>query len=292
MKQLLKIILEIVEIVKYTCLNFVTPQLKSWGNLNRKNVNHFNGLLLGLIILLTPFSNAQSNAKMVLIPSGYYESLFKDDSFEKEKVEKFYLDVYPVTNAEYLEFVKANPEWQKSNVKKIFADISYLRNWKSDLELGENVNPESPVTYVSWFAAKAFAEWNGKRLPTVAEWEYVASVEKDIKKVLDWYSKISPDNVPPVGSTDKNGFGIYDMYGLIWEWTYDFNSALVTGESRGDGNLEKNLFCGSGSSNSRNVEDYPAFMRYGYRSSLKANYTTHNLGFRCAKDTGEMKNQN
>jgi sulfatase modifying factor 1 len=264
--------------------DFVNPRLKSWVNLNRKNVNHFNGLLLAFLFLFVSISNAQSDSKMALIPSGYYVPLFKGDSFKKEKVEKFYLDVYPVTNAEFLEFVKENPKWQKSNVKKIFADVSYLRNWKSDLELGEKANPASPVTYVSWFAAKAYAEWKGKRLPTVAEWEYVASAEKDVKKILDWYSKISATKIPRVGSTEKNSLGVYDMYGLIWEWTYDFNTALVTGESRGDGNLERNLFCGSGSSNSRDVDDYPAFMRYGYRSSLKANYTTHNLGFRCAKD--------
>jgi formylglycine-generating enzyme required for sulfatase activity len=221
---------------------------------------------------------------MVLIPSGYYEPLFKENANEKEIVQKFYLDVYPVTNSEYLEFVKANPKWRKSNVKKIFADASYLSNWKNDLEPGSNINIGSPVTNVSWFAAKAYAEWKGKRLPTVAEWEYVISSEKNIKKISDWYSKLSPDIIPSVGSTEKNPFGVYDMYGLIWEWTYDFNTSLLTGESRGDGDLERNLFCGNGSQNSKDVKNYPAFMRYGYRSSLKANYTTHNLGFRCAKD--------
>jgi formylglycine-generating enzyme required for sulfatase activity len=226
---------------------------------------------------------------MVLIPSGYYEPLYKNETTEKEKVEKFYLDVYPVTNEEYLEFVKANPKWRKSNAKKIFADVSYLKDWKSDLDFGNKNNPKSPVTNVSWFAAKAYAEWKGKRLPTTAEWEYVILSEKNINKISEWYSKLSPDKIQSVGSTEKNPLGVYDMYGLIWEWTYDFNTSLVTGESRGDGNLEKNLFCGNGSSNSKDVKNYPAFMRYGYRSSLKANYTTHNLGFRCVKDFNNYK---
>lgn len=239
--------------------------------------------MLFAAVLFSLNAKAQSNSEMVLIPSGYYEPLFKADVTEKEKVKKFYLDVYPVTNEQFLEFVKANPKWQKSKVKKIFADVSYLKTWKNDLEFGD-VNPDGPVTNVSWFAAKAYADWKGKRLPTVAEWEYVISSEKNIKKISEWYSKISPENIPSVGSTEKNTLGVFDMYGLIWEWTYDFNTTLVTGESRGDGELERNMFCGSGSSNSKNVEDYPAFMRYGYRSSLKANYTTHNLGFRCAKD--------
>jgi len=247
-------------------------------------------LYSGLFLNANP--QGTNNSKMILISTGFYESLFNKG--EEQKVEKFYLDVYPVTNKEFLEFVKANPKWRKTNIKKIFADESYLANWKSDLELGEKANRESPVTYVSWFAAKAFAEWIGKRLPTVAEWEYVASASKDkkyavndkevIKKILDWYSSISAKEIPPVGSTEKNYWGVYDMHGLIWEWTYDFNTSLVTGESRGDGDLERNIFCGSGSASAGNAENYPAFMRYGFRSSLKANYTTRNLGFRCAKN--------
>ncbi|MDO8549665.1 MAG: formylglycine-generating enzyme family protein [Ignavibacteria bacterium] len=284
MNQLLKINLETVKTVKQNLLYIINPRLKSWANLFSKSINRFNGLLITFMILFIPFINAQSSSKMVLIPSGYYEPLFKNDPEEKEKVEKFYLDVYPVTNSEFLGFVKANLKWQRSKIKKIFADVSYLKNWKSDLELGDKISPNSPVTNISWFSAKAYAEWKGKRLPTIAEWEYVILSEKNVKKISEWYSKISPGKIPPVGSTEKNSLGVFDMYGLIWEWTYDFNTSLVTGESRGDGDLERNLFCGNSSSNSKDVENYPAFMRYGYRSSLKANYTTHNLGFRCAKD--------
>jgi sulfatase modifying factor 1 len=254
--------------------------------------------LMMLVITAGVFAQVKlhktDSSEMVLISGGYYVPLLKEDINEKIKVESFYLDVYAVTNSQFLSFVKANPQWRKSNVKKIFADKSYLKKWKSDLEPGEKINPNAPVTDVSWFAAKAYAEWVGKRLPTVAEWEYVASASKtkkygdddenEIKKILEWYSRLSADIIPPVGSTEKNYWGVYDMHGLIWEWTYDFNTALVTGDSRGDGNLERNLFCGSSSANAKDVKNYPAFMRYGYRSSLKANYTTHNLGFRCAKD--------
>jgi len=225
-----------------------------------------------------------NKSKMVLISGGLYTPLYMKETEAKQKVNAFYMDVYPVTNAEFLEFVKVNPKWRRSNVKRIFADKSYLNNWKNDLELDENAKPNSPVTNVSWFAAKEYAEWVGKRLPTVAEWEYVISSEKNIQKISNWYSKLSPDKIPPVGSTEKNSFGVYDMYGLIWEWTYDFNTALVTGESRGDSDFERNMFCGNGASNAKDVNNYPAFMRYGYRSSLKANYSTHNLGFRCVKD--------
>ena len=59
---------------------------------------------------------------------------------------------------------------------------------------------------------------------------------------------------------------------------------MTTGESRADTGLERNLFCGAGAAGARDLTDYPAFMRIGLRSSLRANYAVPNLGFRCARD--------
>lgn len=256
-------------------------------------------ILLNVLMSSVSFSQNSSQTKMVLISGGYYTPVYTKKDEPKQKVNSFYMDVYAVTVEEYLSFVNSNPHWRKSYIKKLFADKSYLQNWKSDLEPGDEINLKSPVTNISWFAAKAYAEWKGKRLPTTAEWEYVASAgvntpngaadEKNIKKVLQWYSENSTKQIAAVGSTEKNFWKVYDITGLIWEWTYDFNNALVTGESREDNTLNSELFCGSGSANAKDVRNYPAFMRYGFRSSLKANYTVHNLGFRCVKDVQEIK---
>ena len=70
----------------------------------------------------------------------------------------------------------------------------------------------------------------------------------------------------------------------MWEWVDDFNTAMVTGESRGDSALDRDLFCGAGSLGVNDPNDYAAFMRFALRSSLKANNTTTALGFRCARD--------
>ena len=68
------------------------------------------------------------------------------------------------------------------------------------------------------------------------------------------------------------------------EWVEDFNSALVTGESRGDTALERSMYCGSGALGAANPSDYAGFMRQAFRSGLHAQYTIRNLGFRCAAD--------
>lgn len=65
---------------------------------------------------------------------------------------------------------------------------------------------------------------------------------------------------------------------------HHFNTAFVTGESRGDTALEKSMFCGSGAVGAADPSDYAAFMRFGFRSSLKGNFTVANLGFRCVKE--------
>lgn len=232
--------------------------------------------------------------EMIPIASGLYTPLYKSEGDSgRIAVPSFYIDRYPVTNADFLAFVTENPGWQRSRVKSIFADQTYLQHWRGDLDPGRNVE-KSPVTNVSWFAARAYAKWKGKRLPTLAEWEYVASASTANPygtdepgfndAILEWYSQPSPDALPAVGMTAANYWGVYDLHGLAWEWVSDFNSALITGESRADSGLERKLYCGSGSVGSSDVSNYAAFMRYAFRSSLKAQYAVANLGFRCAKD--------
>ncbi|WP_240473164.1 formylglycine-generating enzyme family protein [Flavobacterium enshiense] len=233
------------------------------------------------------------NSKMVLVKKGAYVPLYGTVDKKPVTVNEFQLDIYPVTNAQFQDFLKKNPEYSKAKIKGIFADKSYLSHWESDFSYGKNNLSNAPVTNVSWFVAKKYCECQGKRLPTLDEWEYAAMADEKrtdartkesyTKYILSWYEK-SKTYANPVGQTFKNYWGVYDMHGLVWEWTSDFNSIFLSGESRKDKDTDKNLFCGSGSVNATDLMNYAAFMRYAFRGSLKAKYTTRNLGFRCAKD--------
>ncbi|MCB0278973.1 MAG: formylglycine-generating enzyme family protein [Calditrichaeota bacterium] len=231
---------------------------------------------------------------MRIIKGGTYVPLYGDKT-EKTIVSDFYLDVFPVTNHDFLIFLEQNPKWRKSEVKRLFADENYLIDWQADMEIGRTINALSPVTNVSWFAAKAYCECEGKRLPTMDEWEYAAMANESLidarkkesfnKYILSWYeTPRSYEN--PIGKTMKNIWGIYDLHGLVWEWVYDFNSVIITGESRSDVDLDRNLFCAGGAVGATDLMNYAAFMRYAFRGSIRANYTVKNLGFRCAKDSG------
>ncbi len=236
------------------------------------------------------FDCKAANDLMIQIPDGFYRPLFpeRDPDLKEEipalpvPVSSFLLDKFPVTVSEYIDFLSINKKWRKSIIPSIYADSLYLNNWEFDLEPGDLVNKKSPVTYVSWFSAKAYCAWKGKRLPTIAEWEYAAS-ETPIEKILKWYSKPASEILPDVGLTFKNKFGTFDLHGIIWEWVLDFNSDLINEESRNGTEIERSMFCGGSSAGSSRPEDYAAFMRLAFRSSLNAKYTVSNLGFRCAK---------
>lgn len=225
---------------------------------------------------------------MVLLPSGSFKMPALLDKTPR-KIPSFYIDQHPVTNADYLEFVKKHPEWRKSKVKKIFADENYLEYWVGDQIFGDSSMAMSPAVRVSWYAAHAYCDSQGKRLATIDEWEYAAQMpfkdKRDLKSViLEWYGKSADWPLPSVMKSVPNANAIYDMHGLIWEWVEDFNSSMVTGESRADSALDRNLFCGGGAASAADPADYAAFMRYAFRSSLQAKYTVRNLGFRCVKD--------
>lgn len=232
---------------------------------------------------------------MAPVGPGVLHPLYPPSNKEKEiPVQAFWLDRLPVTNGHFLEFVKKNQRWRRDKVSRLFADPNYLAHWEDSVTPGIHAKPGQPVVNVSWFAAKAYCEWREFRLPTENEWELAASADETkpdgrddpmwLKKILEWYSRPTPKELPGVGVTVANYWGIFDLHGLVWEWVLDFNAALVAGDGREGGDAEKIRFCGSGALAAADKMDYASFMRIAFRSSLRANYTTANLGFRCATD--------
>lgn len=249
--------------------------------------------ILGQTDQVASLSRKPTQSEMAYIAGGQYTPLFKD-STASPIVGPFLLDRYAVTNRQYHTFTQHNPKWSKDNIKSVFSDEKYLQHM-TPLTLDTLV--DAPVTNVSWFSARAYCKSMGKRLPSLDEWEYVAQASDTNRngrndpahrqKILEWYSRPTGSLLPNVKDTPANYWGVYGMHGVIWELVNDFNTALITGESRGDTQLELSLFCGAGAASSVDPGDYAAFMRYALRSSYRATYTMRSLGFRCARDTNQ-----
>ncbi|PIR23130.1 MAG: hypothetical protein COV44_04420 [Deltaproteobacteria bacterium CG11_big_fil_rev_8_21_14_0_20_45_16] len=248
-----------------------------------------------ILSLMLTQERALTENPMILAGPGILRPFYPPSESEKEiKVEAFELQQHAVTNAEFLKFVMEKPKWRRDKVSPLFVDSTYLSLWESPTRLGKQISPKQPVVFVSWFAAKAYCESIGARLPTHFEWELAAAASEaqadsrsDMtwrQKILDWYGKPAPERLPNVMGNKPNFWGLYDLHGLIWEWVQDFNSILLSSDSREAGKLDQAKFCGAGAIGASETDDYPSFMRLGFLSSLEAAYTTKTLGFRCAKD--------
>lgn len=226
----------------------------------------------------------------VRVPAGRHLPLYAHGGAEVE-VAAFELDRRPVTRAEFREFVRAEPRWRRGAVPSVLADAGYLADWRSDLDVGSAEDARRPVTGVSWFAARAFCEREGKRLPTADEWEYAARADEDRRdasgdpafaaRLLRIYgARTSPP--APVGSGFRNAYGVEDLHGPAWEWVLDFNNVLVSDDSRGTGR-DSRLYCAAGTVGATTTSDYASFLRHAFRAGLRGSTTVGSLGFRCAR---------
>jgi formylglycine-generating enzyme required for sulfatase activity len=152
--------------------------------------------------------------EMILISAGNF---LMGDEKQSVHVDAFYIDKYPVTNAEYAKFVEATghpppPQWE---------------------ETGDTYPPDManhPVVFVSWFDAQEYAAWAGKRLLTEAEWEKAArGTDGRVCPWGDWFDKAMCNaseagigGTTPVGKYSPFGdspYKVCDMAGNVWEWT-------------------------------------------------------------------------
>ena len=253
--------------------------------------------IAALLLCLLPVAGVLAGAaqQYVRLPGGAFRSALK---YEDRKtgtlaVSSFALMRRPVTNAEFLAFVQQHPQWRRDRVARTLADARYLGQWPSATSVTGTAQAQQPVTQVSWFAADAYCKAQDARLPTWSEWEYAAAADETRRdaradpawreRILSWYSRPSSGSLPRAGLQPANAYGVQDLHGLVWEWTDDFSSLLVSEDNRAQDDSDRTRFCGAGALAMNDRENYAVLMRVALLSSLQASDTTANLGFRCAR---------
>lgn len=141
----------------------------------------------------------------------------------------FRMTQYEVTYQQYVEFMNENADYCEENTCHNISVHDHLElvDGVWSVNSGYEAHPEDGA---SWLGAKAFCEWAGGRLPSEAEWEYAArggtwsiyncGDEDSCVDEVAWHHWNS-DGTQPVGQLKRNGFGLYDILGNVWEWTED-----------------------------------------------------------------------
>ena len=143
-------------------------------------------------------------------------------------IDDFYLDKYPVTNADFKKFTDFNLEWRSDRIPGRLHNGNYLKHWKDHDAL--KAKADHPVVNVSWYAAVAYCQWVGKRLPTEAEWEHAARA--GLNALFPWgdepvdatranFLGSGIGTTSPVGHYPANRYGLFDMAGNVWQFLSD-----------------------------------------------------------------------
>ncbi len=178
------------------------------------------GLVLtaGTITFATAADLPTSDKDMLLIPKGEFtmgSNEHADETKHQVVLDAYWIDKYETSNARFKEFMKAT-----SHPAPAYWDDPRLSK------------PNQPVVGVSWTDASAFCKWEGKRLPTEAEWERAAK-GPDGDRHYPWGHSLDPkkanygQNVGrtmPVDSYPEgvSGYGVYNMAGNVFEWVDDW----------------------------------------------------------------------
>lgn len=165
---------------------------------------------------------------MVLIPGSLFTFSvttnedfipYPDISGKTVKIDSFLIDKYPVTNAQYYDFL-VNTGYRPADTS------NYLKHWQYGMyKQGQD---KYPVVYVSYEDIMAYARWAGKRLPTQAEWQLAAQGLDN--RQWPWgndfhgtYCNNAFDRQTPVDAFPKgqSPYGVMDMVGNVWQLTND-----------------------------------------------------------------------
>lgn len=231
-----------------------------------------------------PAKSMRELKSMVLIPKGEF-TMGSNDWWPKSQPEHrrslpaFYIDKYEVTNARYKAFVDATGH-------------SAPDHWAGGVI--PRGRQDHPVLFVTWYDADEFCKWEGKRLPTEAEWEKAARGAD--KRAFPWGDKFSKDraNTPQLGLEDtvpvggfedgKSPYGVYDMAGNAWEWTADWFKPYPGNTHHDENYGEKYKVLRGGSwydcTYYKCGISSPSYNKIFFHARTKNN----NFGFRCARD--------
>ena len=240
---------------------------------------------------------------MVILEEGEYfrgcnVGLRDEKSRHKIFVDSFAIDIHPVTNEQFLRFLDVmNCEKDCNNNDIILLKDSRIKRVAGKLSI-ESGYAKHPVVGISWYGAKAYAKWVGKRLPFEGEWEIAASSGTD-ENIYPFGADIERNqanffntDTTPVMSYPSTNRGLYDIAGNVYEWIEDWYAYNYYEISKQEPHNPKGPVQGvyrvlRGGCWKSLRED----LRCSHRHRNKPGSMNSTLGFRCAADVKSVEKE-
>jgi len=223
------------------------------GHMTQHNMCYYLLLVASLLLTFPPITTAQLHEReAVAIPAATIRQVLAKNPWTAQ-VKAFRMDLYPVSNREFLAFVHAHPQWKKSQITSDRHDGDYLKHWQGDDRVPA---PEldKPVRYVSYYAAAAYCKEQGAKLPSLNHYR-VASGYRDAIHQIDYET---PYSAPA-------------FHFMQAEWT---NTWWVSSGSRDPGKRLPYMYGTLHSSERGSIH---------YSPEQENRHTGGSLGFRCAQ---------
>lgn len=259
---------------------------------------------------LTPLRDIPGGTFVMGLKEGHgYDN---EQKAHEVTVEPFQIEGFPVTSARWLAFME-DGGYQR---REMWSEAGWAWREAENVEMPEywfpveeggygyfgafgarQISPREPVSSISWYEADAYARWAGRRLPTEAEWEYVARFDPQsgASRHFPW-EDAENENAPadcninrfaplPVEQASRlNSFGLLGLSGGIWEWTASpflpypgFEAFPYDGYSKD--HMDGHHFVCRGGSWATNER----LLRCSFRNWYVPTYRQGFLGVRCAK---------
>ena len=193
---------------------------------------------LSLFTAAAMVSSTGEYEDMILVPEGPF--VMGDNTGGADErpahtvyLKAYFIDRYEVTNADFAKFLSEKGNRMEGGTDWIYIGKVGCKIEKSGRGFAPVIGYENhPVVMVTYYGAKAYADWMKKRLPTEAEWEKAARGGlvgmkyprgDDIDTIQANYGRRKVGTTP-VGVYPPNRFGLYDVAGNVSEMVNDFYS--------------------------------------------------------------------
>ncbi|HEY9231335.1 MAG TPA: SUMF1/EgtB/PvdO family nonheme iron enzyme, partial [Blastocatellia bacterium] len=230
--------------------------------------------------------------RMAFVPGGDYRIVaWRRPTDARVRLDDFYIDRFEVSNQEFKAFINAGGYVKREYWKYPFVKDGQPLTWEAAMRefhdrtglpgprewTNQNFaegQAQYPVTGVTWYEAAAYAEFRGKRLPTLFQWEKAArnGVSSYVGLTMPWglletgvdrRANFNREGTMPVDSFEfgMSPYGCYNMAGNVSEWCSNETSEgyFVAGSSW----------------------EGPTYL-FGYYGTYPAFYSSNKIGFRCA----------